>query len=338
MICLFTEEDSITHSQARYLRGGLWRNCHRVRVLRAFDRVPPADMWFHGLFYKTGSPFPEPVRCAMERFTGKIVFFQNDDDLSFALDKIPDSLRDRAALFLRNVWPANADDIHPSIRERTGLLNPFLKPCRAKAGTELICRPHRVSFFGAATGGGGLSRVKALRLLREAGVPFVGGLFNAPDLAPPPREFAADPLPKKTYLQTLGNTQLSLALHGNNPLSFRFFESFSRRCLVIAQDLGGIRFAGCGISAGRHYIAVKQDLSDLVDCVRYYLDHPAEAQAIANAGFAHFSSNFQFSGVDMSQPLYDEIVSSWKGVAFPQGRKTPFALAVRLLLPFIHSL
>jgi hypothetical protein len=47
MRIIFTEEDGIAHSRARYLRGGLLRDYHRVFVLRNFDRVPPAALWFH---------------------------------------------------------------------------------------------------------------------------------------------------------------------------------------------------------------------------------------------------------------------------------------------------
>jgi hypothetical protein len=84
------------------------------------------------------------------------------------------------------------------------------------------------------------------------------------------------------------------------------------------QDLSAICFAGCGLAAGRHYVAVKRDLSDLVERIRHYLDRPDEAQAIADAGFARFRRHFMFSGVNMPPTLY--------------------RLAVRLILPLIHSL
>jgi hypothetical protein len=45
-----------------------------------------------------------------------------------------------------------------------------------------------------------------------------------------------------------------------------------------------------------------------------------------------------FSGVNMPLTLYREVVGSWRDVAVPTGRITPYGLAVRLLLPLIHSL
>lgn len=341
MRIIFTEEDGITHAQARYLRGGLLRNYHRVHVLRAFDRLSAdlsADLWFHGLYHRPDAPFPDMVRGSMEQFKGTIVFFQNDDCLKFALDKIPPVLRERARLFLRNIWPADTDNIHPSIRSRTGLINPFLKPLRAREGKALINRPYVSSFFGAATGGRTLPRVKALQLLRQAGIPFTGGLFKAPGVEPPPPELSVQPLRKAEYFRVLDNTQLSLVLHGHNPLSFRFFEGFSRRSLVIAQDLSSIRFADCGLRAGQHYAAVRQDLSDLISTVRHYQDHVDEAQRIADAGYRHFKANFAFSGVNLPQPLYLTMIHSWKGMELPPGRKTPCGILIRWLLPVIHSL
>jgi hypothetical protein len=96
MRIIFTEEDSITHTQARYLRGGLLRNYHRVLVLRTFDRIPQADLWFHGLYNNPETRFPEPVRSGMERFSGCIVFFQNDDALTLSTKVPPRSLNGRA--------------------------------------------------------------------------------------------------------------------------------------------------------------------------------------------------------------------------------------------------
>jgi hypothetical protein len=338
MRIIFTEEDGITHTKARYLRGGLLRNYHRLYFLRRFEHVPAADHWFHGLCHKAEIPFPDQVRKAMERFNGGIVFFQNDDRLDFAVDKIPPALRDRAQLFLRNVLPAGTENIDASIRDRTGLLNPFLKPNSARRGPELKRRSCRLSFYGAPTSGKRFTRIDAVRILRKSGLPFTGGLYPIPELPPPPGDVSIDRLCPKEYRRVLSDTRIALVLHGYNPLTFRLFECLSRRCLVLAQDLTGIRFADCGLTAGRHYAAVKQDLSDLEERVRYYLGHPDEAQDLADAGYELFRSHFAFSGVNLPQPLYLEIVRSWKGLDMPQGRRTPRALLVKWLLPCIHSL
>jgi hypothetical protein len=338
MRIIFTEEDGITHTKARYCRGGLLRNYHRVYFLRGFDRIPPADLWFHGICHKTEITFPDPVRNAMERFKGGIVFFQNDDRLDFAVNKIPPTLRDRALLFLRNVWPADPENIDASIRDRTGLLNPFLKPDSARKGLELKLRSRPLSFYGAPTGGKRFTRIDAARILRKSGLPFDGGLYPIAELPPPPGDVSVDKLCPKEYRRVLSETRIALVLHGYNPLTFRLFECLSRRCLVLAQDLAGIRFAGCGLTAGRHYVAFREDLSDLEERVRYYLGHPDEAQTLADAGYEHFKSHFAFSGVNLPQPLYCQIVRSWKGLEMPQGRRTPRALLVKWLLPCIHSL
>jgi hypothetical protein len=339
MKILFSEEDSITHTQARYLRGGLLRNYHRVRVLRSFTTIPSADLWFHGLYQKAEIPFPDPVRQGMELFNGRIIFFQHDDRLDFTVDKIPPSLRERAQAFLRNVWPSDGEKIDPAVRGKTGLLNPFLKPTRAQAGPALNCRRLPVSFYGSPTRGEHFTRVDALRLLKKAGLPLVGGLYASPEVPLPPDDLIVQPLSRQEYLRTLADTRVALVLHGYNPLTFRLFECFSRRCLVMVQDLSSIRYADCGLTAGQHFVAFKQDLSDLADQVRYYLANPDQAQLIANAGFAHFKKHFHFSGVNLPQPLYRDIVQTWKGIDIRRpGSKTPYGLIVRWLLPLIHSL
>ncbi len=338
MRIIFTEEDGITHTQTRYLRGGLLRNYHHIRVLHNFSQIPPADLWLHGLYQTSEIPFPDQIRQGMERFKGHISFFQHDDRLDFAIDKIPPDLRKRALFFLRNVWPADIDKIDPAIRDRTGLLNPFLKPTCAIAGSELKRRPCPISFYGSPTRGRCFTRIDALRLLKKAGLPLLGGLYVSPQVPLPPADLAVNVLTRREYLRTLANTQVALVLHGYNPLTFRLFECFSRRCLAMVQDLSCICFADCGLIPGQHFVAFKQDLSDLADRVRYYLGHLGEAQTIADAGFAHFKRHFQFSGVNLPQPLYREIIRTWKGIELPSGRKTPYTCGVRWLLPFIHSL
>lgn len=338
MKILFSEDDGMVHDRARYLRGGLLRNYHQVRLVKDFSKVPEADLWLHGLSHLPDHPFQESVQNAMKSFSGAIAFFRNDDGIDFAIDAIPDELRKRTACFMRNVWPSDLGGFAQEIREKNGFLNPILKPHRAHAGKQLANRACPVTFFGAPTGTGRFTRIDALRLIKQAGLPFTGGLYENRVDPSPPSDLAVTALGTREHLRLLSDARISLVLHGNNPLTFRFFESFSRRCLVVAQDLGCVRFADCGFTAGVHYVAVKHDLSDLVDRVEYYCDHLDEAQKIADAGFRHFKECFEFSGVNLPQPLYRQIVGSWKNISVLPGRATPYSICVKLLLPFIHSL
>ncbi|MBN1130213.1 MAG: hypothetical protein JXA71_14570, partial [Chitinispirillaceae bacterium] len=260
MRLLFTEDDPFVHHRSRAFRGGLLRNFHRVSVKRELSGFPRADLWFHGLSHDPAIPFRDPVRRAMETFPGRLAFFQNDDHLGFSLEKIPRALRDRASLFLRNVWPSDPGRIDTEIRDRTGLLNPLLKPLPARPGKPLTSRMAQALFFGAATGGTSHSRIDAIRMLKALRVPFLGGIVRSPHTQDPPPDLAAAPLDARGHSRALSESAICLALHGNCPLTYRLFEGFSRRCLVVAQSLASIRFADCGLLPGVHYVEVREDL------------------------------------------------------------------------------
>lgn len=339
MKILFTEEDGYIHNRARYMRGGLIKNYHHVKATADYEHIPDADIWFHGISHLPEIKDFSPLYKKLENFNGQLILFQNNDELEFNVERVPENLINKAVMILRNTWPSNVSNIHPIVRNRTGFLNPLLKPDKAVAGNELAKRTTVVSFHGAATGYGESTRIDALRMLRNAGIPFNGGIFSSP-LVPvkPPEDLLISPIKRKEYLRILGDTQISLALHGYNPLTFRLFESFSRRCLVIAQDLSDIKFVDCGLKSGVHYVSVNKNLSDLVEKVSYYMDHLDEAQKIADAGFIHFRKYFQFSGVDIPQTLYNEILKTWPNIELGKGPFSLITLALRLVLPLIHSL
>jgi hypothetical protein len=338
MDIIFTEDDGPVHHRSRYLRGGLLRNFHRISILKDVAASPRGSLWLHGLSHDWRVPFRAAIQHEMERFSGALAFFQNDDLLDFYLEKIPGPLQDRAVVFLRNVWPSDNNLVAPAIRDRTGYINPFLKPLSARSGKPLVQRSKHAFFYGHATGGARHTRIDAIRRLKDAGVPLRGGLAESQYTVAPPPDLCVDPIPSARYARFLADSAICLALHGNCPLTYRLFEGLSRRCLVIAQDLGSIRFADCGLKPGVHYVSAKEDLSDLVDLVRYHLDHLEEAQAIADAGVLHFQKYFQFSGVNLPQPLYREMIGSWSNMELPRGRSTAKGIVIKLLLPLIHSL
>jgi len=115
------------------------------------------------------------------------------------------------------------------------------------------------------------------------------------------------------------------------------FESLSCRSLCIVQSLAEITFADCGLMPEVHYVECKKYLSDLVSKITYYLDHLKEAQSIADAGYLHFKKNFAMRGVSLPDPVYNQMVSTWKG-DWQKGNMSPVRAVKRLLLPMVHSL
>lgn len=108
MRIVFSEDGCLVHVRARQMRGGLLRNYHQFKVIREFSNVPDADIWFHGLSNLPENPFPQAIQEQLHKFKGKIVFFQNDDSSQITIDKIPQSLRVRTTMYLRNVWPKDS--------------------------------------------------------------------------------------------------------------------------------------------------------------------------------------------------------------------------------------
>lgn len=340
MKIVFTEEHGRTHHRARYLRGGLIKNNHQVKVLTTLESIPCADLWFHGMTCDNEEPLSSEIQKKMEEYNGKIVFFSNDDWVTFPMERIPESLQKKASLFLRCGWPSDLEKINPLIRKKIGFANPFLKPTKLMPGKVLKKRNIPTSFYGAPTAESEYNRILALRLIRDASIPFKGGLYNChfePKKAP--NDLLIDKLSQNRYFTILKDTRLGLVLHGNNPMSFRLFECLATRCLAIVQDLSCIKFVNCDLQPGVHYVMIRRDLSDLVEKIRYYLEHLDEAQAIADNGYQHFKKNFHFSGVNFPQPLYEEMVDTWNIDDFrKKDRITPKVFLMRMGLPFIHSL
>lgn len=335
---IFTEEKARTHHRARSLRGGLIKNYHKVMVLKSLDKIPSADFWFHGITHDFSEPLSPQLQRKMEEFKGKIVFFGNDDPMSFPLNRIPLSLQKKASLYLRSCWPSDKEKIDPLIIDRIGFVNPFLKPSGLMPGKLLRQRDLTVSFYGAPTSESCFNRIMAIRMIKEAGLPFKGGLFRTKSEVPP-EDLEVSELPLSRYMQLLNQTRFGLVLHGYNPLSFRLFECLATRCLAIVQDLSSLDFLDCGLKAGIHFVNVRKDLSDLVEKISYYQQNLDEAQVIADAGYLHFKNVFQFTGVNLPQPLYERMVDSWKGIDLKKrGKLTLTGVIQRMALPFIHSL
>jgi hypothetical protein len=94
------------------------------------------------------------------------------------------------------------------------------------------------------------------------------------------------------------------------------------RCLVVAQPFRDSAFLDGGLEPGRHYVEVAADLHDVVDVVRYYLEHLDEAQRIADAGHEHFKRFFESRRSLVSSYLFESTVASWNDLYRPTTRKS----------------
>lgn len=338
----FTEEDEPTHIRARDLRVALVHAQHKVTLGRLGEPAPPdADAWFHGLGWNPTIPPTAPV-AQMRVFRGDVVVFQACDHVTMHVHRIPPELRTRARRFLRNHWPSDDCDVPDDVKRRWGLIPPMLRPFPVRAGDDLRSRPNASMFYGTRTGGhfklpdGSNARETLVRAMRASGVPFEGGLSpNANAVYAPDPSLMVPRMKDREHTRRLSRTKLCLAPWGNHPLTYRLFEGLALRCLVLAQSIASTRFIDGGLEAGRHYVELRPDLSDLADKARYYLDHLDEAQRIADAGHALYVRRFAYRGAVPSRYTFEESVKTWGSLyrpAPPGGRRaTALALGARFM-------
>lgn len=330
------------YSRIKYLRGGLIGSGHTVRLARpAAPPSKPCDVWLHGVSANPAVPISADIVDALLSFPGRLVFFKTDDCTFFPLDAIPTALRERAVCMLANFWQRGADA--PELAAyHTGLITPFLDPLDAVAGTDLVQRENQVVFYGAQTGaeplaGGANSRALAIRRIRAAEIPFVGGITFAHEYEND-MEILAPRLPKREFMELLGNSTICFAPWGNARLTYRLFEGLSRRAIVVCQSLADVTFADAGLVAGEHYLEVRADLADLEDVLGHAMSNLGELQAVADRGHAVFRERCAYSGIALPRPLLDQITDTWGAWLTPAGTPSLMNRLLRRLLPYVKNL
>lgn len=342
MILYFTFSNSNSKNRSKYLRGALIRNGCNVKRCLPENLNDSDSIWFHSVSHLENSPIESDIIKNMRAFKGKIVFFQNSDELDFMLSNVPDDLAEKASLFLMNHYYEDTSLIPKAIINKLGFVNPIIKPMKPHYGKPLDKRNNNIIFYGAKTGFPNSMdvsnpRINAVNILKNANFGFKGGLINQNNF-PVPVKYQTQAIPQKTHDLMLRDSKICLALWGNCPVSYRFFEGLAYRCLVLAQEIEHVKFASAGLIEGKHYISFKSDLSNLSDKVKYYLMNLDEAQEIANAGYKHFIENFAYSGVNLPQPLFNEIINSWKGI-LQQSNISSVNYKIRnIILNFVKSL
>jgi glycosyl transferase family 1 len=330
------------YSRIKYLRGGLIGSGHTVRLARpAAPPAKPCDVWLHGV-----SPRPEvsirpDLVQAMLSFPGRLVFFKTDDCTFFPLDSIHEALRSRASCMLANFWQ-NGADVPELADYPTGLITPFLDPLDSDPGRDLVFRENRVVFYGAQTGveslpDGSNARAAAIRRIRDAGIPFLGGITFWHEFDND-MELLAPRLPKREFMNLLGDSTICLALWGNARLTYRLFEGLSRRAIVVCQSLRDVRFADAGLEPGEHYLEVRADLADLEEVLDHAMSNLESLQAMADRGHALFRERCAYSGIALPRPLVDQITATWGDWMEPVASPSLKNGVLRRLLPRVKNL
>jgi glycosyltransferase involved in cell wall biosynthesis len=205
----------------------------------------------------------------------------------------------------------------------------MLKPMGPHAGPPLAERPVGAIFYGTRTGLSNLAdgknaREQTVRLMRASGSPHAEARYQAaPDLVAPRMH-------EREHAKLLRGSKICIAPWGNHPLTYRLFEGMALRCLVVAQSIRATAFVDGGLEAGRHYVEIADDLSDLVEKVGYYLANLSEAQRIADAGHEHFVRHFAARGSLISSFIFEKTIASWGDLYRPGQERGVVAASRRL--------
>lgn len=325
----FTEEDQLTDVRGAEIRAALVHAHHEVERGRLGEAAPPGvDVWMYGMGADGGPPLGDHIVRSLLDSHAKVVLFQICDAPSMSFYRIPDALAERAQLFLRNHWPRDRTAIPEKYRARIGWLPPMLKRMAANPGRPLAARSGGSIFYGTRTGlanmpNGENAREKLVRIMRASTLPFQGGISpHAEKRYHTSRDLLVPRMNERRHNKLLSDTKVCLAPWGNHPLTYRLFEGMALRCLVVAQPFRDTSFLDGGLEPGRHYVEVAADLHDVVDVVRYYLEHLDEAQRIADAGHEHFKRFFESRRSLVSSYLFESTVASWNELYRPSTRKS----------------
>ncbi|NQT94688.1 MAG: glycosyltransferase family 1 protein [Lentisphaerae bacterium] len=140
-----------------------------------------------------------------------------------------------------------------------------------------------VFFLGAATVP---LRTEIVETIRASSLQGLSGLQikRTEQDTPRSRELAAPPLPRDEYVETIRSSRVNLAVRGFGQFTYRHLELWCLGAFMLSDP--GIRDVTLPIAQpveNEHY-AVFEGPEDLVDKVRYFLDHEEERLRIARNG------------------------------------------------------
>jgi len=246
------------------------------------------NLWLYGLSATT----PNLARREFLLSVPNFILFQADETLETA--SVNPRIREKAKAFLRNHWPSKPR------QTGEGYLSPMLIPLDGHPGRELKERSHGPTFHGYPRKG---------RTLMQDQLRSWSPYGNSPESSVIITE---EGISYSSYCHLMTSTRLSLTPWGIHPITYRLFEGMAFRCCVIAQTIAHIDMLDAGLKAGVHYVEVKVDFSDLRDKVSYYSAHLDEAQAIANAGYAHYVEYFAPTRISVLSPwMFNSMIKTW---------------------------
>jgi hypothetical protein len=181
--------------------------------------------------------------------------------------------------------------------------------------SEKLAEPYFLGHFSGTQGPGNV-RVRACRLLRDAG--FATNVGVIADSISPDLQLDDVPFKAPEPLHVMGQHRFVLSLWGNHQFNPRLYRGLEAGSLVFHQATPDIQLLEDGILVpGLHYVEIAPDLSDLLEQIEHYLAHPAEAREIAETGHRQWQEHlFVSTPYSLPDVIWERLTSQPDWPAF----------------------
>ena len=153
---------------------------------------------------------------------------------------------------------------------------------------------HEVFFLGQETSRT-FMRTKILDKLYQNDIPFYGGIHE--DVRNPDREIPDHlyfpRLSQRKFYSTTRNSKINLALDGYGEFTYRHWECWALSSFILSSPSINKVKLPFNIIDGEHLVTFR-DEDDLVEKIRYYLNHTEERENIARNGRRLFEQEYDF--------------------------------------------
>ncbi|WP_234571671.1 glycosyltransferase [Rhodohalobacter sp. 614A] len=153
---------------------------------------------------------------------------------------------------------------------------------------------HDVFFLGQETSRS-FMRTNMLEAISKTGIHFYGGLHT--DVRNPEREVPEHlqfpRLSKRKFYETTRDSKINLALDGYGEFTYRHWECWALCSFILSSPSVNKVKLPFEIVDGKHLVTF-DDKDDLIDKIKYYLEHDKEREEIARNGRQLFEEEYNF--------------------------------------------
>lgn len=280
----------INHPRFSYLKDPPEFNDYRIWIYDLSSR----DRWkYPSLFWKELVEF---------RNDGLLICVNYEDGYHFFDDRITDHIKWTTSVFMNNAVYIDRMKYPERIRNKLLLSTSYISNSQPFRNVKVPYdqKTKRVFFSGSVTGNSTsmtnfseweprLRIILAEKVYREKTIPSIIRFFSCDPVWQKyydemPVELKSPPQPPHQFVDELSKSKISLCVKGNSYPTNRFFESMAAGCLTFSTKIDHeIEVYGTG-QAGKDYVEINVDGSDLIPKIHYYLDHSDEAKVIADSG------------------------------------------------------